>query len=548
MLNRYNDFIFESLMLESILVYSDDFKNILNTIDSPVSQALLDAESKDLTLANNYIDLADNKEEISFINDKKAQKILSPDNLLKYCYHVGDGGFLKHSESNQEIFDLLEYVPEGDKCYHPQVDEKGEVLKRITSPSTGTVYLKIKFTGGISVINENKVRYEDVNNLPFTTNRQKIRVGRGVRGILSSASKNFPDAQIEEFVNKYKSAIDQKNDIFKNFQLIKGDEIGYWYDVNNYQLGHSKGTLSTSCMRSVPSRYFQIYSQNPDVCQLLILKTDDGKKIKGRALVWNLKSPQGITYMDRTYVHEDSDFELFRQYAQKQGWYRKPNNDHWVTSDMVDPQGNKVSLGELVVQVQKGEYSYYPYLDTLKYYNIYKGTLSTDEGDTIELSDTGGSYVGGECDYCGGEGTVDCPDCGGDGEVNCGDCDGEGEVDCSSCDGEGDIECQECWGEGKIECSDCDGDGEIECSDCDGEGVDEEGEECETCEGKGKVECEECESEGKVECQDCSGRGSHQCEDCDGRGKEECGECSGSGTENCDYCSGDGTVDCPECN
>lgn len=526
MLNRYNDFLFESLMLESILVYSDDFKELLKSIDSPVSKALLDIESQDLTLANNYIDITDNKEEISFIQDRKAQEILKPEFLKKVVYYVGSGGFLKHSEGNQEMFNMLEYEPVGDKCYHPQVDEKGELLKRASSTTSGKTYLKVKFPGGITVVDEQKVRYEDAEKLPFMLNRQKIRVGRGIRGILGSATISFKDAEIEEFVNKYKSAIDQRNDVFKNFELVKGSTIAKWYDVNNYQLGHTKGTLSTSCMRSVPSRYFQIYTENPDVCSLLILKTDDGKKIKGRAIVWQLEKPEGITYMDRTYVHEDSDFELFRQYAQKKGWYRKPHNNHYVSSEMVDPNGSTVNKGELVVMVNKGEYSSYPYLDTLKYLDTYTGRLSTKEGSsTIELSDTGGSYIGGECDYCGGDGEVDCPECSGVGEWECSDCEGEGEVDCGSCEGSG-----------KISCNDCYGDGDIECEDCGGSGENEEGEECGNCEGKGRTNCEECDGEGDKECSDCSGGGKEECGDCDGRGRIEC-----------EYCYGNGMTECPEC-
>ena len=63
---RYTDFMLESLILESIVYYSDKFKKILSTIDSPVSKTLLDMESKDLDIVNNYIDTVD-REQFSFI-------------------------------------------------------------------------------------------------------------------------------------------------------------------------------------------------------------------------------------------------------------------------------------------------------------------------------------------------------------------------------------------------------------------------------------------------------------------------------------------------
>lgn len=529
MINRYKDFLFESLMLESILVYSADFKEVLKQIDSPVAKTLLDIESQDLTLANNYIDISDNKEEISFIPDRKAQEILKPEFLRKIVYYVGSGGLLKHSESNREMFDMLEYEPIGDKTYQPNPEEKGEVQKRATSTTSGKTYLKVKFPGGVSVVDEQKIRYEDAEKMPFVLNRQKIRVGRGIRGILGAVKATFPDAQIEEFVNKYKTEIDKMNDVFRKFEIVKGQDIAKWYKEENYQhqsdVSPGIGTLGKSCMRQKPSRFFDIYVQNPDVCSLLILKTEDGKKLRARALVWELLSPSGITYMDRVYTHSDADFDLFRQYAERKGWYRRPTNDYNYSQEMIDPDGKKVNMGHLKVQIAKGDYDYYPYVDTLRHYNDYKGILSTEKikGTTIELDCTDGSYSSG-CEVCSGEGRTDCPEC-----------EGNGEKECYSCDGNGEVSCSECRGEGGIACPNCD-EGEIECQDCSGSGEDEEGEECGNCAGSGRNQCE-----------DCGGKGNRECEDCSGGGYIDCSDCYGTGRYECDFCYGDGRVDCPEC-
>ena len=549
MLNKYQDFLFESIILESILVYSDEFRQIISNIESPVAKVLLDIESKDLTLANNYIDITDNKEEISFISDKKAQTLLNPESTKRVVYYIGGGGILKHSDSNKEMFEMLDYQPIGDKSYKPTTEEKGEVQARATSTSTGKVYLKVKFTNGVSVISEEKVRYEDLTKVPFLLNRQKIRVGKGIRGILKSSNFSFSDSDIEKFVNSYRGEIDKLNDVFKQFELVKGDRIKYWYNLNNYQFDSPIGQLGKSCMRYEKcQKYFDIYTQNPDVCSLLILKTEDGESIKGRALVWNLDNPQGTTYMDRIYTHEDSDIEIFKEYAQKNGWYRKHYNNYQESGYIYDPNGIEVALGELSVKLKKGEYDYYPYLDSLKYYNTHTGELSTEEtDDTIELTDTGGGYAGGSCDFCGGDERVTCPECGGDGEETCYDCSGYGEIECSHCDGEGTHDCNNCWGEGKIDCDACSGQGEIECDDCSGTGEDDEGEECSSCEGRGKLECGECDSEGSVECDECSGSGYFECSYCDGNGTNECDECGGVGTQTCSFCYGDGDVNCPEC-
>jgi hypothetical protein len=505
MLKKYNDFLFESLILESVVVYSAKFTNLLKNMESPVAKALLDIESKDLSVTNNYIDIGADKEQISFIPDRKAQELISPENAQKWAIYRGDGGILKHSEANTGIFKLLDYTPEGD-MYHPNNGEKGEVLAKAVGPVSGNTYLKIKFADGISVINQNKISYEDVSKMPFSRNRQSIRIGRGIRGLLTTGGFNFTDAEIEKFVNQYKAEWDKMNDIFRFFEIVKGEDIAEWYKYQNYEFKRDKGTLSSSCMCAAPSSFFEIYTQNPDVCQLLILKTEDDK-IKGRALVWKANvyisgSKMEITFMDRVYTHEDADVELFRQYAKKMGWHYKSNNNHWNLESIVAPDGTSLSVGEITVQVNNGDYSKYPYLDTLKRYSPYTGILSNKNGD-YELEDTGGGRSNSdECDYCGGEGRVDCSDCDGNGRFDCDDCDGRGRITCDDCDGDGEKECPECNGEGKIdgeECEDCSGKGKISCPECDGDGD----KECSNCDGDGKVDCSTCDGDGRVDCPEC---------------------------------------------
>ena len=528
MLRKYKDFLFESLLLESALVYSDKFKKLIKDIDSPVAKALIDIESKDLKVTNNFIDIGQDKEQISFIPDRKAQELLSPENKEKMATYTGDGGFLSHGSANTRIFGLLEYEPTGEHCYHPSEGETGEVIKKTKSPTSENIYLKVKFQGGISIVNQRCVRYDDVSKLPFIRNRQSIRVGRGIKSILNSAQLKFSDPEIETFVNKYKTEYDKMNDIYRYFELVKGDDIAHWYNYRNYELEQRKGPLSNSCMSAVPETYFQIYTSNPDVCQLLILKTEDGAKIKGRALVWTLKKPEGVTYVDRIYVHNDADVELFRQYAKSKGWFYKARNESSSTGDMVGPDGSSVNSGLIFTMVKEGGYKKYPYLDTLKYYDGDSGRLANQNsgGDYILENTGGGHAVDEDCDNCGGEGSIECYDCDGRGTENCNDCDGDGRV-----------ECGECEGNKKVECSTCDGNGDIECDDCDGSG-EVDGEKCESCSGKGRKECTDCDGEGKTDCKECDGRGTIECDNCGGSGEVECSNCEGNGRNPCPECNG----------
>ena len=499
--HSFNDFIFESSLNESIVVFSDKFKKLISKIDSPVAKSLLDMESKDFEVVNNYIDLSDNKNQITFIADRKAQELISSPEAKKVI-HMGSG-HLTHSESNNGVFDGLGYTPEGPQTYHPQSNEEGVIESEYTSPTSGNVYCKVVFPGGVSVINKGRLRFVDLSKLPFSQNRNPIKVGKGVQSLLKSAGVEFTPAEIEQFANKFKSEFDRFNDAFKNFELVSGNDIHYWYQYENYLHGRSKGQLSNSCMSSASERWLQIYTQNPDVCNLLILKADeDESKIKGRALVWKLSLPGGITYVDRIYTHDDSDLELFKQYIAQQGWYlKKRYTSSTNDTTMIAPDGSESRPAMLEVRVKDKEYGGYPYLDTLKFYSPSNGILSS-EGGEYQLEDTGGGYSNQGCDTCGDDGTVEC-----------GDCEGRGRVDCDDCD------------RGSVDCPDCDATGNVDCPTCDGSGGDASGEPCSDCEGNGTVNCEECSGNGSRDCPSCDGDGWTQCGNCDGDGNVPCYDC-----------------------
>ena len=516
--NEHYEFLIEkaiSMINESEVVYSPKFKKLLKMIDSPISQYLLELENKDLQVLNNYFDLSDNKESISFITDRKAKEILGDKG--KEAKYMGNGGFLTHNiTENGDIFDLLGYVPKGD-TYRPGIGEVGKVVKKVISPRSNRVYVYLKFPNGEGVINEDRLDYSDTTKDVWIKNRQNIRVGRGIKGLLDATKFDHKQSDVEDFVNKYKSAYDRMNDIFSNFELVKGQDIGYWYNYKNYTEGKDRGTLGNSCMAGVNKNYFSIYMDNSDVCSLLILKNESGDKIKGRALVWKLTQPDSsITFMDRIYTHYDSDMQLFRDYAKHMKWHYKYYNDSSNTSRMVDYMGNLVEKGDILVKVKatahyppsgKGQYDLYPYVDTVKYYNFSSGYMTTnsdsDKGSSIIcLEDTSGGFVGNECDTCDGEGEVDCNRC-----------HGEGRVDCSTCDGEGEVECSKCEGDCKVECNTCDGSGKVD------------GEDCAECDGSGKVECDKCGGDGRMDCNDCY-----------------------NGSVDCSYCDGSGRIDCPDCN
>ena len=501
MIKRYFDFVNESveLILESDVVYSKMFRTALTKIDNPISKILIDIENKDLPVASNFIDIAKGKNDhLSVIPDRKAKEIMS-DTKEMVRFTGSGGGWLRHSDANMSIFGKLGYVPEGD-AYQPNSSQIGQVVSRYTNPDSGKVWVYVQFPEGKGVYNQEKLAAVDTKMQDvWTKSRQEVRIGRAIRALLNVADEKVSDRDLELFVNQWKATIDKMNDRFQYFDVVNGQDIGHWYHYSNYK--ERRGTLGSSCMSNVNERYFDIYISNPDVCSLIILRSiEDESLIMGRALLWTLSD--GKKFVDRIYTINDSDVQLFRDYAKENGWYAKYYNGSSDSSLAFDPQtGEQAKLGEIKVNIRSGNYDGYPYLDTLKYFDMRRGTLSNQStSDTYCLESTDGELY--RCEYCGGSGRETCREC-----------DGDGEWECSRCDGEGSIGCNECRGTGEVECSSCDGsgkDGEEECSDCSGNGKVS----CDSCGGDGTNTCSRCDGEGKVECDDCGGRGDHSCYEC----------------------------------
>ena len=212
----------------------------------------------------------------------------------------------------------------------------------------------------------------------WTKARTEIGIGRWTRRIFTEVHKSTVlDSKIEEFVNLYKAAIDGGD--ITNFELVVGDDIKKWYLESSYE--EKRGQLGNSCMRYKQCQeYLDIYTKNPEVCQLLILKSDDEDKITGRALIWKLTD--GNYYMDRIYTINDSDRLLFQDYAR----INKIENSF---------DGNS----GLKLEVKLGEHTYkkYPYMDTFVVYNPTTKILRDDEDlwpgqGYIKVQNTNGGF------------------------------------------------------------------------------------------------------------------------------------------------------------
>ena len=334
---------------------------------------------------------------------------------------------------------------------------------------------------------------------------------KAVRHFIDEHNLDDPFAEVTEedvykFVTRYKGEQQLAQDMVKYLEVVDGEDIRKFYNLNNYY--NLEGDLGKSCMRHAhKSGYFDLYADNPDVCKMLILKSrEDESKIIGRAILWTdaaiysnigyqIKYEKQGKLMDRIYTNEESLINVFKNWANDNGYYYKESqsNDESFTA-IYDGREDEMAK-YFVVELGSDHYSEWPYMDTLKYFFKDNMIISNNDGYfgteyDMRLEEMDGSC---DCQHCEGGRKV-CPDCT-NGMQECGDCDGRGEHQCGVCDGDGEVEiedgegqtetveCEDCGGRGSVECEYCNGDGNVECDTCSGNYDDET---CNYCEGTGK--------------------------------------------------------------
>lgn len=361
MIYKYTEFILEKLILESNVIYSSKFRKILSRMkDNRIAEELLNIENKDLDVIANFFDVkVDNDNVVTFTPDRVAQQILNEKKDV-YRYIGGRGGWLTNNlATNGTIFGILGFVPKTGEVYRPNNTELGEIVSMYKSEKSGKTWCYVKFQGGEGVYNFEKLQKveQDTEKIIFTKSRQEIRTGRAVRLLLQANGVTCTDSEIEQFVNSFRSILSLMNDVFSRFEIVEGDDLGFWYNRKNYLHPH-KGTLGSSCQAVGRLDWLEIYIKNPDTVKLLILRSDeDLDKIIGRALLWKLED--GSTLMDYPYTSNDSDYKVFQEYAKSKGWKSVEEDD-----------------GEFVAYLNPGEFDKYPSVDNMNNWDPKTGKIS----------------------------------------------------------------------------------------------------------------------------------------------------------------------------
>jgi hypothetical protein len=364
-LNKYEDFIIEKLILEQLLlesnvIYSSKFKKALTKLpDNEIAQKLLEIENKDLEVVSNFFDIKiDNDNILTFTPDRVAQEILG-DTREFVKYQGRRGGWLTNNiRTNGAIFARLGFTPTTEEVFQPNNNDAGEIISRVTSENTGKTWCYVKFPTGEGVYNIEKLRpiVEDKQKIVFTRSRQEIRIGRAIRVLLQTYNYPVTDAKIETFVNEFRAVLSIMNDVFSRFEIVEGDDLGFWYNRRNYEFPHN-GTLGGSCQAVGNLNWLEIYIKNPQTVKLLMLKSENfDNKIIGRALLWTLDD--GRQVMDTIYTSKDSDRNVFIEYGNAKGYLQMNYTDTFVA------------------HINPGEFDQYPSVDNMNNWDPKTGKIS----------------------------------------------------------------------------------------------------------------------------------------------------------------------------
>lgn len=252
----------------------------------------------------------------------------------------------------------------------------------------------------ISFIPNDKAVINDSDpSMPYTMKgRNEIKIGKVIKIFSDAMSLKLTNADIEKFVNAFKST---KNDNKREFKFIKGEDIVKYYNINNYFL--KTGTLGFSCMAEEKDKVFKLYTENEKKVQLLVL-VDEDDKVHGRALVWKLEeSPCKAKYfMDRVYVNSDSDFYKFKKLAEEKGFLYKREMTCHIGDNVIFVYKNQEIMGEVTVKLEEGDFKKYPFVDTICFLDKNKKRLSNiPSKDCYMLHSVCGNCE--ECENCEGE-------------------------------------------------------------------------------------------------------------------------------------------------
>ena len=233
-LARYSEFI-NDMMFEAKMVFAPTFQSVLNRMKSPLAKLVLDTIGKEVDINQNYIDIVDGKDDtISYIQDSRVK----PEHIPQIAV-ITDSGW-----TYTEFPQLYKIVGiEQSTCHEFPNGTECEILRLIPNDEIKAVYPRFSPSGSKGVYHLTKDgRNTFVNaggvelkiGFPKGIRSTEVKVGRFIRKILDVTGNKTTDKEIEDFVNQFKVEIAKRNDAFRDFELVSGNDIVKYYNENCY--------------------------------------------------------------------------------------------------------------------------------------------------------------------------------------------------------------------------------------------------------------------------------------------------------------------------
>ncbi len=258
--------------------------------------------------------------------------------------------------------------------------------------------------------------------------------------------------QLKEFNDIVKKTKERANaTLIKDFKRFTALEIPEIYHINNgtdsktyegYHIGQHND-INASCMQGKPKKWFEIYTDIEESQAVEMATLIQGNEIIARALVWfdvpadevgkNVIDSKKI-YIDRIYTKTQEHraetqteiyFQILKQYKVQTETTEEISTPSGAIEKLVLPNCyNACNIIEKVkarlnttkeiklhsycnidIETNSDSYDYYPYLDSLQYFNTYDQRLTADEehgSDILKLETTNGqaNAVMCSCDQC----------------------------------------------------------------------------------------------------------------------------------------------------
>ena len=200
--------------------------------------------------------------------------------------------------------------------------------------------------------------------------RFKAKVGKTLRKI-------FTEDYLKDFYEGFSSNFNE--DVEKFVGLLKGESFdeenfsyrdyinrSYNYSETDCMAQDGEGTLGDSCMRHdecTDEDFMGIYDATETPCSLLVY-TDNGGYISGRALIWYI---DGSKYMDRIYQSHDGIEDKFKAYARSKGIIYKEHQSYRHKDTWIGINGVHLKRALAFEVCNFDDYSNFPYIDTFSY-------------------------------------------------------------------------------------------------------------------------------------------------------------------------------------